>query len=365
MTNQPKRAGKIASGSVRKGAKMKPALRRILNRNEMLRPPAPRVVAALRKFDIGKASLYLEGYHGSRLAPVLAQRFGVPREQVSVGYGIEFFLRAIFDSLIPGKDDVLVADPHFAYYSHYAAVRGVRVLKVPLIDAGHEFRFDVTRTVVEIERQKPKVVLLTSPNNPTGDIIAPRDFVKVLEAAGPKTLVILDEAYHGFNKQYDEKQFVSLLARYPNMVILRTFSKEYGLAGMRIGFALWGSEAKKLVRYEDLYLGGSRILEEAAIAVLASEPYYRKMRAEIVRERETFRKAVGKLKHFTAYASHTNFVFVRIAPGAIGAVRAALDVASPLVARFVGDDAIRVSIGLPKDMKAFAEVLKKIDAEIA
>lgn len=330
-----------------------------MNRNEIEKAPSPKVIAAIRRFDLAKAPRYFDGYYGSSLALELSRRFNMPRDQVSVGYGIEFFLRSIFDSCNPKRDVVLANTPHYTFYSFYAQAKGVRLETFRLADKGDRFEFDVEDCIKKIRAVAPKIVLITSPNNPTGNSITAKNFERILRAAPRTSLVVLDEAYVGFDDEYKEAAFLKLLKKYENMVILRSFSKRYALAGLRIGFALWGTRAKSIIRYDDLYLGGSQLLEDVAVAALNSEAYYRKLAREIITDREQLAAAVNKLKNFTAYESHANFVLVKIEPP----LAKNFSIKSP-IAKIVMPGFMRVSLGSHKHIAGFIAELKNAELKL-
>lgn len=337
----------------------------LLNHNEIIHGPSPQVIKAIHNFDPRKASRYFDGYYGSLLAPELARRFGLPVERVSVGYGIEFFLRPIFDSLDPHRDTILTSTPHFGFYSVYARAKKLKLTTFNILDRGDRFEFDVDDCLRKIKKFRPKIILITSPNNPTGNSIEPLALAKILSAAvAQSALVVLDEAYWGFDARYDEAATLRLLKKYENLIVLRGFSKHYALAGLRIGFVLWGKRAKEIIRYEDLYLGGSRLLEEVAIAALRSGPYYKKLSQTIIAEREHFITRVNRLKYFVAYASNANFVMVKIDKRAIGEFKKRGAKCKVVISKFTSPQFIRVSLGLHEYNTEFAALLKSIDGAI-
>jgi histidinol-phosphate aminotransferase len=344
--------------------------KRLLNRNEIIKEPSPAVSKAIRDFDPRKASRYFDGYYGSSLIPELAQRFKLPLDRISVGYGIEFFLRAIFDSLDPRRDVILANAPHYGFYSVYARSRKIKLATFQILDRGDHFEFDMNDCVQKIKRLRPKVILLTSPNNPTGNSVGPRAIANILHVTqatkigGWQPLVVLDEAYWGFDPDYNEKATMRLLKKYENLIILRSFSKRYALAGLRIGFALWGSRAKEIIRYDNLYLGGSRLLEAAAVAALRSEPYYAKLSRTVITERELFTARISRLKNFTPYVSNANFVMVRMDKKAIPEFKKRSDALNVTIWKFTMPEFIRVSLGLPKYNRQFAALLELIDKAV-
>ena len=315
----------------------------------------------IHSFDLKKAPLYFDGYYGSRLVPELASRFKISPKQISAGYGVEFFLRAIFDSCDPAKDVVLTNAPHYGFYSVYAKAKKVSLATFGVIDKGDRFVFDIDGCLKKIKSLQPKIILITSPNNPTGNSIAATDFAKILRGAKKDTLVVLDEAYWGFDEKYDEATILRLLKKNENLVILRSFSKRYALAGLRIGYALWGTRAKTIIRYDDLYLGGSRLLEDVAVAALQSESYYRNLSRTIIAERNRFTARVNRLKHFKAYQSNANFILVKVEKRMIPVLEKRLARLDAAISKFVMPEFMRVSLGSKKDTTEFLHVLRVVD----
>jgi len=207
---------------------------------------------------------------------------------------------------------------------------------------------------------------LTSPNNPTANRLSAADLGRILGAADSEILVVVDEAYRGFDSDYDEAQFVALVRRHPNLALLRSFSKWYALAGLRVGFALCGRRVKQMLRYQDRYLGISRLSEEVAIAALESTDYYEQLAGEIVADRERFIAELNTVTNFTAYRSYANFVAVKVAEPLVAPVAAALDRHDDaVIAKFVDRDLMRVTIGSRKHSETFLQLLRSIERQPA
>lgn len=331
----------------------------LLNRNEIIQGPAPECLNVLKNFDPKHASFYFDGYFGSVLQPKLSEIFSLPKERILVGYGIEYFLRIIFDSLRADKDTVVTHELHYTFYSTYLNFKKVRLAQFKLVELADTFEFDVGDCLDKIRGTNPKVVLITSPNNPTGHSIKVDDLSKILTEASKDTLVVLDEAYYGFDDEHDEKGFLSLLESYDNLLILRSFSKLYALAGMRIGFGLCGKRVKEILGYQDSYLGGSRVLEEVALAALNAKDYYRKLSSEIIADRGYFIEAVSSLKNFKAFASKANFVFVNVDPEVKSKFEGALESQDFLISKFMNASYMRVTIGSNLHTKRFLKLLSE------
>ena len=333
----------------------------ITNRNEVFQGPSPKVLDVLRNFRQKEATFYLDGYYSSILIPKISKVFGIPKEQIIISYGEEDFLRIVFDKLVPKKDSVLTSRFHYNYYKIYLDFRGISLKTFGMREWKRSFFFDIADFKNQYKKFKPKVILLTSPNNPTGNSLSSDELEKILETASNGTLVIIDEAYYGFYKNYNEEAFLSLIKKYPNLVLLRSFSKLYALAGLRIGFALCGKGVKSLLKYQNRYLGFSRILEKTAIAALESESYYKKIAAEIIKDRERFIKITRGFKNFKPFDSNANFVAVRVADSVIKRVKKAIEKEDVIVGKFDGTNLLRVTVGNKKYTGNLLRLLSKFE----
>lgn len=335
-----------------------------LNRNEIIQGPAPKCSAALRSFDREHMYRYFDGYYASLLVPRLAKAFNIPESRIIATYGSEYFLRTVFDWLRPEKDNVLVHKFHYTFFPKYLAVKGIPLHLFEMREKETGFAFDVDDCIEKYRQHHPRLILINSPNNPTGNSITSEDLARMLREVDKGTLVVLDEAYWGFNPAYENQKFLQLIEEHPNLCLLRTFSKLYALAGLRIGYALCGDEVKNMLRYDPHYLGMSRVLEQVAIAALDSKGYYATLSKTIVRDREWLKKNISKLKHFSALDSHANFIAVKAKGPVIPLLKEALPREKVLIAKFVADDLLRVSITPRKYLAQFLALLNRIERAV-
>jgi histidinol-phosphate aminotransferase len=176
----------------------------------------------------------------SPLRQALAERYGVAPERIALGNGSCDILLAAGEALLEPGAEVVYAWPAFSVYPHLAAASGARAVEVPL---DSEERHDLAAMATEIT-VATRLVLVCNPNNPTSTALARDEVEAFLKRVPGHVCVILDEAYCEFSLALgDTYASVELLRRYPNLVLLRTFSKVYGLAGLRVGYALCGSDA--------------------------------------------------------------------------------------------------------------------------
>jgi histidinol-phosphate aminotransferase len=259
---------------------------------------------------------------------------------------------------------VLTHEYHYIYYDKYAAARGFTINTFKMIDMGKKFIFDIDDCIRQYKKTKPKVILITSPNNPTGNSLATPDLEKLLRSISKKTLVIIDGAYAGLGENNEDIIAQRLVTSYENLIITRTFSKLYALAGLRIAYGLCGREAQKLMGYQPYYLGFSRILEETALAALGATGYYKKLRERIVTDRAHFITAINNLKHFTAYPSDATFVLIKPDVTIRELFKQAVQTAPFNLVRPISETHFRVSLDPQKYTKIFIKLLAKIDLQV-
>jgi len=209
----------------------------LLASNESPYPPMPAVVDAVAA-ALGGLNRYPDPT-SSALRKALSDRYGVPAHRIAVGNGSCDILLAAGEALLEPGSEVVYAWPSFSVYPHLAAASGARAIEVP-VDSEH--RHDLEAMLHQITAAT-RLVIVCNPNNPTSTALGLEAIADFVRAAPRHVAVILDEAYCEFNLLQDPDESIALLDRHPNLVLLRTFSKVYGLCGLRVGFALCGSEA--------------------------------------------------------------------------------------------------------------------------
>jgi histidinol-phosphate aminotransferase len=205
--------------------------------NESPYPPLPAVREA-----IDRALSSLNRYpdpSSSILRERLSDRYDVPASQIAIGNGSCDILLAAGEALLEPGAELVHAWPSFSVYPHLSAASGARAITVPL---DSEQRHDLRQMLREIT-VATRLVIVCNPNNPTSTALPAADIAAFVAEVPPHVCVIVDEAYCEFNLIGDPDASIDLLDRHPNLVLLRTFSKVHGLCGLRVGFALCGSEA--------------------------------------------------------------------------------------------------------------------------
>ena len=180
----------------------------------------------------------------------------------------------------------------------------------PLYEDGDTFRYDFRAMKEMIQREKPEMVLMASPNNPTGNSLTPAELDEILSFISPETVVVIDEAYASFTNK-NTSYIKPLLDKFPNLLIVRTLSKFYGLPGLRLGFAFMGANLTHFLNYSTKYLGYNRLSEEIGIAVLKSTEYYRQVADQMAEDRKMYMQELNGIEGLKVYRSDANFVLVK------------------------------------------------------
>jgi len=209
--------------------------------NESPWGPHPAVVEAIAA-AASRLNRYPDQY-SKRLRRRIAQRFEVEPSQVAIGNGSCELLLAAAEALCEPGDEILFAWPSFSIYPHLAALTGAREIRVPLAE-GYVHDLDAMLTEITAATQ---LVCVNNPNNPTGTHLPASRIAAFLEEVPQHVTVALDEAYIEFQTNDDPDDTVDFLKRFPNVVLLRTFSKVYGLAGLRCGYALGSAKFRAAV----------------------------------------------------------------------------------------------------------------------
>ncbi len=287
----------------------------------------------------------------------LAQKYLVKPQNITVGSGSESIISNIIRTFLHGNNEVLTSEGTFVGVYLLVKANGSRLVTVPL----KNYCFDL-EAIADSINKNTKIIYLCNPNNPTGQIIGKDEFEQFIKKVPPHVLVILDEAYYEFACDYSYFPD-SLNYRYDNVLTLRTFSKAYGLAGLRLGYGLAHECLIDYIHRIKLPFEPNTLAQVAGLAALKDTAYI---------ERTVQNNAQGKeflIKHFDALGiehvpSYANFIMInleteqRVKLTYEGLLRQGV-VIRPLTA-FGLPTCMRVTIGLPRENEKFVKALKKL-----
>ena len=288
-----------------------------LDRNEFNFEPSDLVKETFRHFDINTLCFYTRIYDQGKksiLSVYLSELYHIDEPQVLLGYGAEDLLKMAIHFFLTGGDNHTILIPKFSWWYYKSIASEVNGLTdfYPLYETEDSFRYDLDELEQIVNEKHPRILLIASPNNPTGNGLTLEETERVMEMVPQDTIVLMDEAYASFVNT-DTNYIHALTEKHPNVIFCRTFSKFYGLPGLRLGFAFTGKSElmEKFARYANKYLGYDRLSEELGIAALKSEDHYREIGKVMQEAREMYTREIGALEGFKVYKSVANFILIK------------------------------------------------------
>ena len=290
------------------------------------------------------------------LVESLARHYRWVPEGILVGNGSNELIQATLAVTLGSGDVVVAPSPTFSLYRLLTGVFGGQYLPVPL---GEEYRFDVDRLIHAARRERAKVVVVNTPNNPTGTAIPAGGIQRLL--AETDALIVCDEAYQDFGGP----SAIPLLSQSSRLVVLRTFSKALGLAGLRFGLALSHPLVARQIAKGKLPYNVNLITLAAARVALRHSDALRAHTREVVQVRDRFSEQLDRIPGLTAYPSAANFILVRSLRVPARELFRRLYEEYGILVRDVSSgpeltDCLRISIGTAADMEAVAAALQEI-----
>lgn len=277
-----------------------------LDFNENTVGPPPEVMQSLANLAPERIASYPE-YRAAEQR--LARFFHVRIENLIATNGVDDALRLISDGFAEAGEPVLIVEPTYAMYRFYAELLGAQLIALRYDD---QMRFPLAEVLRALRRNRPRMLFLANPNNPTGSLLRPNELRKILDAAR-QTMVVIDEAYCDFSGV----SVIGWITRRPNLIVVRTFSKAAGMAGLRIGCLLANAEvARALRRIHSPYAVNSAALA-AALAVTRKHAAIRRYAREVVAARRELEQALRRMG-VPVYPSAANFLLVDFGPQASG-----------------------------------------------
>jgi histidinol-phosphate aminotransferase len=274
-----------------------------LSSNEVAHSPLPSVVAAIvdAANDINR---YPDPFT-TKLNQALSDKFSVPVDQIATGTGSVGVCQQIIQAVAGAGDEVIYAWRSFEAYPIIATIAGAISVQVPLT---HDGQHDLTAMLSAIT-PRTRVIFVCTPNNPTGGIVTQQQINELLTKVSKDILVVIDEAYVEFNRDDNAIDGIATMKANSNVGVLRTFSKAYGLAGLRVGYFMGPKNVADAVRKTAVPFGVSNIAQAAAVASLEHEAELFQRVDEVIAERRWFESELATLG-FKLPPSQANFVWL-------------------------------------------------------
>jgi histidinol-phosphate aminotransferase len=328
-----------------------------LNNNENPLGPPPAAQEIIRNFGPPRASLYPSG-DAFYMRHKLAGKFGLDPDQFLFGNGANEVIAFVIKAFCQEGDNIITADKTFAVYEWVAEFSGFEARLVPLKDFG----FDDEGMLAGID-DRTKILFICNPNNPTGTYWNEEKLRRFLDAIGGHRIVVVDEAYFEFVEAPDFPDGMKLLREYPNLVVFRTFSKMYGLAGLRIGYLAGSLDVVNVIRRTCVVYSVNTVAQEAALAALDDEDHIMHTREVVKREKAYLLEETAKLG-LEAHAGEGCYIMMRLPMSDTLAYRRLMSFGVMIrsMTGFRFPNWIRISMGRHESMEAFVAALKKIQS---
>jgi histidinol-phosphate aminotransferase len=323
-----------------------------LDMNESTTGCSPRVLAKLNSMDARTLARYPRREDGEKL---VAESLGVDPAQLLLTNGADEAIDLLCRAYLEPGDEIVVVVPTFAMYEVFAQMEDAKVVRVP---TGPEFSFP-TQGVLAALSSKTRIVVICNPNNPTGVVVARADMLKIIQAA-PDTAILLDEAYFDFCGQ----TLIDQIGKLPNLFIARTFSKAYGLAGLRLGVMIGDQEQMSVLRRMASPFNVNAFAMECLAEALSDRQFVANYVSQIVASREWLRRELEQLQ-FKCWPSHGNFILCRFGDDKKVILDALRARAISLRDRPDCQGCVRITIGTQPEMERLVAELKQVLTQLA
>jgi histidinol-phosphate aminotransferase len=330
-----------------------------LSSNENPLGPSPVAVSAVLeslKTEELKFSIYPWERNAEALREAIAEYAGVSVEKIVIGAGIDGVMDTLVKIFVDKGDEAVIPTPTFSLYESLVQMAGATPVYLPRIK---EDDYAIPAAdIIAASTEKTRMIFLASPNNPSGNRLTGDD-VRTLAESIPEALVVLDEAY----VEFAEKSSVAVVDEYENVVVLRTFSKAFGLAGLRVGYGIVPEWVVGNYRKVSLPFTVNNVALVAAVAALQDKEHLRRS-VELVKAGRSYLSEQLR-GSFRVYPSQANFVLVDVSPQTSAEVCKALErkritVRDCASFRGAGDSLIRISVGTPEQNEKVVGALQSL-----
>lgn len=318
--------------------------------NENPLGPSPKALAVL-----AEAAQTLHRYPDGgahRLRGALADRWKVQPDQVILGNGSDEILGLLARTFLAPGDEAVMAEQTFVIYKMEVTAAHGKPVVLPMRQGRHDLE-----AMAAAVTPKTRLLFICNPNNPTGTMVTAAEVARLMERVPDSVIVVFDEAYYEYVQSRDFPDSLGYVLRGRHAIVLRTFSKIYGLAGLRIGYGLTTAEIAGYLNRLRPPFNANSLAQRAALAALQDEDHVSRSRTLNQAEMETVRKGLEALG-FQPLPSEANFLYFDVGRDGQEVYQALLR--EGIILRHIHGSMLRVSIGLPDENRRFLAALKKI-----
>ncbi len=319
-----------------------------LHLNENLFKPSPKCLEVLKSITVEDLYLY-DLSRKDELLVRLSQELSIPENNIFIHNGSAEVIKSIFSILLNEGDRVLAPVPAWSYYKSVTDAKFAQCIMYQVREGEDSYKYDMDDLMAKAKEHAPRIIVITAPHMPTGCAVDYADIEYVVQQ-NPDSVILIDEAYWGYGD--DSNVFEkSMITKYSNVVISRTFSKLYGLAGIRIGYGLCSYPLKRAIGVDLPLHRESKISRKMAIAALDDREYYAQVKAKNMEVRDWFIEELAKIPGVKPFRSDTNFVFIKLDYADPEKVRAYMEENHILIRLFTDMGALRLRITIgPRDL---------------
>lgn len=327
-----------------------------LHYNENLYGPSPKCLETLKDLVITDLYQYESGAHDD-LTEALAEELGIPAENIFLNNGSAENIKSVINMITAtGNKRIVLPDPGWSYYYGLADYKFCDTKLYHIREGKDKCYHDMEELRRLLEEHKPALAIITSPAMPTGNLADPAKVEELIHDF-PQTIFLMDEAYLGFAEYpFDAARMIS---EYDNIVFSRTFSKYYGLANLRIGYAFCSTALRRVLWLDNPLHRLPHINKRMAIAALKDKEYYDDITSRTIDSREQFIKDLNSVPDVLAYRSDANFVYVKLVGYDVEKIKKICEQNGYLIRIFGGENEkhLRITIDVDSKMPSFTAML--------
>lgn len=327
-----------------------------LHLNENAFGPSPKCLEALHTIQLQDLYEY-DMATRDFLIEEISRQFSIPEDDIYIHNGSAEVIKSAFSIMLERGDSVLIPDPGWNYYGSLAKEKFSDVYYYQVLKDDYTYYMDVEDILHKAEEYHPKIIVITTPHNPTGCKIDGRA-IELIVKRNPRSLILLDQAYWGFSEE--DVDIRRLVETYTNILVSRTFSKYYGLANMRIGYGFCNVKVKHIFGLDLPLFRENVISRRMAAAAIRDKAYYEEMNQEMCRVKTWFMDTLNRIPGIRVFQSDSNFVAVRIENKDLRKLKYLLEKNNILIRLFEdhGEIVARIAIALRDEMEKTAQIIE-------